>query len=958
MPVQPPSISRPRRRLRAWWTDVLQFVALTMLVEIALYEAVVLAPIDVSDGVRGLLNALGLAVVVGPLVGWTLYRRHVDARLSQVQTGTFRVPGSPHRRVRIAVHASLLVFAALVGGALWGHLKAEDNRRAEGELSTLVSRQRLHSERIMRFAGAADSEPTEVRHLTNELASLLDEARRIDQLTARLRNGDTPTAHSAWGVLVRNRADREALHTSVEALTPLHTPVERSTAVAMIQLRAEALRAHTEVVLDLLQRHQAESVQRGIRAAWVMAALLFALLLGIALVVVEPAVRLLRRQHVAVATRSVEFERLAQVAQRTAQQLADAQSMAHLGSWSFDTATRQLQWSDELFALFGRDRAQGAPTPEEVADEHYHPEDVPVLRAAIQRTFDSGEPYSVLLRTSGRNPSVRWVRGEGRVQRRADGTRVGLIGTVMDVTEAIEREDALRHAQQYAEAANRSKSEFLANMSHEIRTPLTAILGHTDLLREEAVRSAAPRDQLQALETIQRAGEHLLAVLNDILDISRIEAGRLEIEPVACDLPALLLEVESLMRARAAGKGLTLETRLRNAVPSRVTADPTRVRQILMNLVGNAVKFTEHGRVTIEAGAELVEGQDWLAITVDDTGPGMSDQQATGLFQPFTQADGSVTRRHGGTGLGLTICRRLATLMGGDVRLLHTAPGRGSHFELRLPLQVIAASPFVDQLDSARLEHADTVAAVVQRPAVLSLRGRILLAEDGEDNQRLIALLLRAAGADVTVAPNGCQALEALEWASAAGAPFDLLVTDMQMPEMDGYTLTATLRARGETMPIIALTAHAMAEDRARCLQVGCDDYASKPIDRAALIATCAHWLRTDADIFPDILRSEMAGEPELTVLVAKFAEALPDRVGTIAEALRDGKLDRAAQFAHQLKGAAGSYGYPAVSDLARELEQQMVRDGAAACGTTMDRLQQLARAAQRGAQDMTLECM
>ncbi|HCT58081.1 MAG TPA: hybrid sensor histidine kinase/response regulator [Gemmatimonas aurantiaca] len=956
MSAPTPPMSRPRLRLRAWWTDVLQFVVLTVMVELALHEAVVRAPIDVSDTVRSLLDAVGLAVIIGPLLGWTLYRRHVDARLSQVQTTTFRVPGSPHHRVRIAVHASLLVFGALVGGALWGHLKAEDARRAEGELSTLVSRQRLHAERMMRFASAADSEPAEIGQLTNELASLLEDARRVDVLADRLSHGTTATARSAWSVLARNRADRDSLRVSVEAFTLLTFPAERARVADTIQQRADALRAHTEVVLDLLQRHQAESVQQGIRAAWVMAAFLFAMLLGIALVVIEPAVRLLRRQHVAVTTRSVEFERLAQVAQRTAQQLADAQSMARLGSWSFDSATRHLQWSAELFQLFGRDSTQWTPTPELVVDDQYHPDEVPVLLAALQHTQETGEPYSLLMRTAERNPAVRWVRAEGRVQRRADGTRVGLMGTVMDVTDAIEREEALRQAQQYAEGANRSKSEFLANMSHEIRTPLTAILGHTDLLREEAVRSAAPRDQVQGLETIQRAGEHLLTVLNDILDISRIEAGRLEIEPVACDLPALLLDVESLMRARAAAKGLTLETRLRNTVPSRVFADPTRVRQILMNLVGNAVKFTAYGRVTIEAGVERAEGQEWLTITVDDTGPGMTEQQESLLFQPFMQADGSVTRRHGGTGLGLAICRRLATLMGGHVRLVHTAPGRGSRFELRLVLQPIASAACVDQLDSTRLELADAAALGAQRPAVLALRGRILLAEDGEDNQRLIALLLRTAGAEVTVAPNGRQALEALEWASAAGAPFDLLVTDMQMPEMDGYTLAATLRARGETMPIIALTAHAMAEDRARCLDAGCDDYASKPIDRAALIATCAHWLREEEDLFPQVLYSEMSREPELAALVARFASALPDRVATIDVALREGRVDKAVQAAHQLKGAAGSYGYPAVGDLARELEQQLLRESPDTCGPTMDRLQHFARAAQRGAQGMTLE--
>jgi PAS domain S-box-containing protein len=390
-----------------------------------------------------------------------------------------------------------------------------------------------------------------------------------------------------------------------------------------------------------------------------------------------------------------------------------------------------------------------------------------------------------------------------------------------------------------AEQATAAKSAFLANMSHEIRTPLTAILGYADLLRDDGDLEAAPQRRLQTLETIRAAGQHLLTVINDILDLSKIEADKMTVEHVEAELPAILHEVESLMRPRTGQKGVRLATHLETPIPERIISDPTRLRQILMNLVGNAVKFTDHGSVTISAKVTSGPAGERLLVDVTDTGSGLSDEQIKRLFSPFSQADDSVTRKHGGTGLGLTICRRLADLMGGSVTLVRSERDVGSCFRVDLPLVPVAGVRRVLSLGAVQPGDAADGAAA----AVTQLTGRILLAEDGADNQRLIAFHLRKAGATVEVAENGLIALRMIEAAAAAGAPYDLLLTDMQMPEMDGYSLARTLRTRGSGLAVVALTAHAMAEDRTRCRQAGCDDYATKPIDRVALLATCARWI-------------------------------------------------------------------------------------------------------------------
>ncbi|MBX3372226.1 MAG: response regulator [Phycisphaeraceae bacterium] len=391
----------------------------------------------------------------------------------------------------------------------------------------------------------------------------------------------------------------------------------------------------------------------------------------------------------------------------------------------------------------------------------------------------------------------------------------------------------LRSAREGAEAAARAKSEFLANMSHEIRTPLTAILGFTDLLHEMETGHVDPGERASMIETIRQAGAHLLAIINDVLDLSKIEAGAMPVDAVPFSPREIMAEVDRLMSPRATGRGLAFSSHLETSVPARVMGDPVRLRQILLNLVGNATKFTEQGSVEVRAGWVERSAREWLIIHVRDTGPGMDAELVGRLFEPFRQADTGVTRRHGGTGLGLAISRRFARLMGGDVVLESCTPGHGTCFRVELPLAAVTG------------EASDDAPGQAVRPLPGSAEGhlrgvRVLVAEDGPDNRRLIAYTLRAAGAEVTLAENGRLALAVLDDSAADGRPFDLIVTDVQMPEMDGHALARAIRARGMTVGIIALTAHARAEDRAASLAAGCSDHLNKPIDRARFIAACA----------------------------------------------------------------------------------------------------------------------
>jgi len=384
--------------------------------------------------------------------------------------------------------------------------------------------------------------------------------------------------------------------------------------------------------------------------------------------------------------------------------------------------------------------------------------------------------------------------------------------------------DTLADAAKRANAAADSKGRFLANMSHEIRTPMTSILGYAEVLTSQGVTDA---ERSIAAATIERSARHLLTLLNDILDLSKIESGRLSVERIACSPTDVVEDVLALVRPSAVQKGLTLISEYARPIPAQVRTDPARLRQVLLNLVGNGVKFTDAGSVRVRVGFE----RGHLTFEVADTGIGMTPEQLARIFQPFEQADASTTRRFGGTGLGLAISSRLTEMLGGTLGV-ESRPGEGTTFSVRLRAEAVGEHEVISP------PRNSGPAPQASRAARCRLDGvRLIVAEDGEDNQRLLRFHLERAGAAVRIAATGPDALRA-----AREDPAAAMLLDMQLPEVDGYEVARRLRSQGWPGAIIALTAHAMPGDRELCLAAGCDDYLTKPIDVAGLLSALRSW--------------------------------------------------------------------------------------------------------------------
>lgn len=459
--------------------------------------------------------------------------------------------------------------------------------------------------------------------------------------------------------------------------------------------------------------------------------------------------------------------------------------------------------------------------------EQTDPETIKKIRAAVNR----GEAVRATILNYRKDGSQFWNDLQITPVLDANGTVRNFVGVQHDITDQMTAQNALLEANAASQRANEAKNSFLATMSHELRTPLTAVLGFADILRSESDHP----DYLEKVDTIKRNGTYLLALLNDILDLSKIEAGKLRFDQQRVDIRRVMADIESLMSNRSHDSKLALRFTYATQLPAEITADEVRVRQILVNLISNALKFTESGEVTVSTVVNHNVAGSRLEISVVDTGIGISPKQMERLFQPFSQANKQTTRKFGGTGLGLSISKRLAEGMGGTI-FADSRLGKGSRFTLILPLS---------QSDTEITSEAEAEGQL--RPAPESsekkyprIHSRILLADDRRDVWQVGKYFLEKCGADVTIVENGLQAVDAVLRSAHDGKPFKLILMDMQMPVMSGREAVAAIRAKGILTPIIALTADAMEGERESCIAMGCDEYFPKPIDGPRLMQMVA----------------------------------------------------------------------------------------------------------------------
>ncbi|MDB5901392.1 MAG: arcB 7, partial [Betaproteobacteria bacterium] len=508
----------------------------------------------------------------------------------------------------------------------------------------------------------------------------------------------------------------------------------------------------------------------------------------------------------------------------------------------------------------------------------------------------------------------------------------GVLISLDDVTLLEENKAELGKAKQVAEAANQAKSDFLANMSHDIRTPMNAILGFTELLKRGYGKNEAQARKY--LDTIHSSGKHLLELINDILDLSKVESGNLEVEKLECAPYALVREVVTVLDVRAREKGIRLYLRTEGPIPETIRSDPTYLRRIVTNLVGNAIKFTESGGVTVVL--RLASGAaPAMAVDVIDSGIGIAADKLETMFDPFVQADSSVTRRFGGTGLGLTISRRFARALGGDI-VVASELGKGSTFTMTVetgPLDTVR------MLDAPELASQHPVHAADDDTRWSFPPARVLVVDDGAENRELLRLVLGDAGLVIREAENGQVAVE-----RARVERFDVVLMDMQMPVMDGFTATRQLRAEGAAMPILALTANAMKGAEKEVMAAGCSGFVTKPLDIDRLMQTLAVLLggtRTERgdtqSAAPSALaaaagpalapsdepvRSALAHNPRLRPTIRRFAARLDEQMLAFEAAAQARDYTALAALAHWLNGAAGTVGYNDFTEPATRLEQ------------------------------------
>ncbi len=614
-----------------------------------------------------------------------------------------------------------------------------------------------------------------------------------------------------------------------------------------------------------------------------------------------------------------------------------AERIAGVGGWELDLRTREVKWTDQTCRIF--ELQPGHMPTYEGSLQHYDETGRRRIAETADEAIRTGKPWDIELPMVTAGGHAIWTRSVGLVEYE-DGKPVRLVGALQDITGLKAAEAELQNAKNAADAANQAKSRFLATMTHEIRTPLNGIVGITRLLLDETL---TPRQQ-QLAQLIDGSAQSLMVLVNDFLDLAKIEAGHTALEQVPFSLDQMLDELAALFGYRASAKSLLFRREKAQGAPDWIQGDPARLRQILNNLLSNALKFTPKGEVALT----VTPDGEGLRFTVSDTGIGIPQDVLPRLFEPFVQADASTTRKYGGTGLGLSIVAHLSELMGGRIEV-DSAPGKGARFSLILP-QVRRATP-----------PAPPASGPVTRAGSGSRSARLLLVEDNPTNQIVaIGLLNKIGYASVVVVSDGLQAVDA-----AADGSFAAILMDCQMPVMDGYEASRTLRARGVATPIIALTANASTSDAQECAAAGMSDYLSKPINLAALEAALERWVPQEPaqadrhgapvpdaspgepDTGPPVFDRELAlerlgGDASLldAVITSFVAHAAPS-VQALRESLSAGDMDTSHRHIHSMTGSAGAVGAASVRQLLGQMDAHVAAGEGARAASMLGKLEE-----------------
>jgi PAS domain S-box-containing protein len=595
-------------------------------------------------------------------------------------------------------------------------------------------------------------------------------------------------------------------------------------------------------------------------------------------------------------------------------QYRHAEQVGHIGHWQIEYPAGAVQWSDEFYAIFGVPTTMAVTLDSTLA--LFHPDDAVVAREIVSQAVNEGHGWEIAHRVRRPDGSVRYIKSHGVCDRDSRGEIVAIFGVIVDVTE-------LELSRREAEAATASKAAFLANMSHEIRTPMNGVMGFVELLMD----SHLDVPQRRHLLLIQESADALLKLLNDILDLSKIEAGQLEVSLQPSDVRRDIAQCVRLMTPIAERKGLKLTADIDRNFPARVMVDSLRLRQVVFNLLGNAVKFTNRGSVMVSLSAERDRrNRKIMRIGVTDTGVGIAPERKAAIFEAFVQADVSISRRFGGSGLGLSISRRLARLMDGTIDL-ESREGEGTQVSLALPLRPARRQLLKERRASRRDDEQDSDEPRAQVS--------ILLVEDIDINQELITEMLMRLGHKVEIAANGAEALELARRLAADPEAWDFILMDVQMPVMDGLTATRAIRAlggRAGTIPIIALTANAFAAEMQDCRDAGMDDHIAKPSGYLQLKRAVKRWGGTGT--IAACVPADPARNIERVSARERFAvrrlESGLRLIGLAVElAGADGEratslLAEAAGIAHVLAGTAAMFGEAGLGELAHQVEHEI----------------------------------